>query len=99
MEQRPLGKSGIQVSAVGLGCNNFGGRTDFEATQRVVHRALDLGVTLIDTADAYGNRGGSEDFSDAPRGAAQGRRARDKVRLADEATRQRRAPPATCESR
>ena len=62
MEQRPLGKSGIKVSAVGLGCNNFGGRTDFEATQRVVHRALDLGVTLIDTADAYGNKGGSEEF-------------------------------------
>ena len=62
MEQRTLGKSGLKVSAVGLGCNNFGGRTDFEATQRVVHRALDLGVTLIDTADAYGNKGGSEEF-------------------------------------
>ena len=62
MEQRPVGKSGLIVSAVGLGCNNFGGRTGFEATQSVVHKALDLGVTLIDTADAYGNKGGSEDF-------------------------------------
>ena len=62
MEQRNLGTSGLKVSAVGLGCNNFGGRTDFEATRRAVHRALDLGVTLIDTADSYGNKGGSEDF-------------------------------------
>jgi aryl-alcohol dehydrogenase-like predicted oxidoreductase len=49
------------VSVVGLGGNNFGGRIDFEATKRVVHRALDLGINLIDTADTYGNRGGSED--------------------------------------
>jgi aryl-alcohol dehydrogenase-like predicted oxidoreductase len=62
MEQRSVGRSGLKVSAVGLGCNNFGGRTDFAATQRVVHRALDLGVTLIDTADVYGNKGGSEDY-------------------------------------
>jgi aryl-alcohol dehydrogenase-like predicted oxidoreductase len=62
VEQRTLGKTGLKVSAVGLGCNNFGGRTDFEATQRVVHRAFDLGVTLIDTADSYGNKGGSEEF-------------------------------------
>jgi aryl-alcohol dehydrogenase-like predicted oxidoreductase len=62
MQQRTLGQSGLQVSAVGLGCNNFGGRTDFAATQAVVHRALDLGVTLFDTADVYGNKGGSEEF-------------------------------------
>jgi aryl-alcohol dehydrogenase-like predicted oxidoreductase len=61
MQQRPLGNSGLKVSAVGLGGNNFGGRIDLEATRRVVHRALDLGVTLIDTADAYGNKGGSEE--------------------------------------
>jgi len=62
VEQRRLGKSGLEVSLVGLGCNNFGGRADFEATRKVVHKALDLGITLFDTADIYGNRGGSEDF-------------------------------------
>ena len=60
MNQRTLGKSGLQVSLVGLGCNNFGGRTDAEASRRVVHKALDLGITLFDTADIYGERGGSE---------------------------------------
>jgi aryl-alcohol dehydrogenase-like predicted oxidoreductase len=60
MEMRYLGRSGLQVSAVGLGCNNFGSRIDLEATRRVVHKALDLGVTLLDTADVYGDRGGSE---------------------------------------
>ena len=60
MEIRNLGQSGLRVSAVGLGCNNFGGRIDLEASRKVVHRALDLGITLFDTADAYGERGGSE---------------------------------------
>lgn len=60
MEIRNLGRSGLRVSLVGLGCNNFGGRIDLDATRRVVHRALDLGITLFDTADYYGNRGGSE---------------------------------------
>jgi aryl-alcohol dehydrogenase-like predicted oxidoreductase len=62
MEKRRLGQSHLEVSAVGVGCNNFGGRTDFEATRAVVHRALDLGVTLFDTADVYGNKGKSEEF-------------------------------------
>jgi aryl-alcohol dehydrogenase-like predicted oxidoreductase len=62
MEKRRLGQSNLEVSAVGVGCNNFGGRTDFEATRAVVHRALDLGVTLFDTADVYGNKGKSEEF-------------------------------------
>ncbi|HEY1933330.1 MAG TPA: aldo/keto reductase [Acetobacteraceae bacterium] len=60
MEFRNLGQSGLRVSAIGLGCNNFGGRIDFEATRKVIHKALDLGITLFDTADTYGNRGGSE---------------------------------------
>ena len=60
MEARTLGKSGPIVSLVGLGCNNFGGRIDLEATRKVVDKALDLGITLFDTADVYGNRGGSE---------------------------------------
>jgi aryl-alcohol dehydrogenase-like predicted oxidoreductase len=48
------------VSSIGLGCNNFGGRIDEATTKVVIHRALDLGITLFDTADVYGERGGSE---------------------------------------
>lgn len=62
MDFRNVGKSGLRVSLVGLGCNNFGSRIDLESTRSVVHQALDLGVTLFDTADSYGNRGGSETF-------------------------------------
>ena len=54
MEYRNLGRSGLQVSVVGLGCNNFGRRCDLEATQRVVDQAIDLGINLFDTADIYG---------------------------------------------
>jgi len=60
MELRNLGRSGLLVSSIGLGCNNFGGRIDLEATRKVIHKALDVGITLFDTADAYGERGGSE---------------------------------------
>jgi aryl-alcohol dehydrogenase-like predicted oxidoreductase len=60
MEQRNLGMSGLRVSLVGLGCNNFGMWIDRAASQAVVHKALDLGITLLDTADVYGNKGGSE---------------------------------------
>ena len=60
MDHRNLGRSGLRVSLIGLGCNNFGGRLDLEGSRPVVHKALDLGVTLFDTADAYGNKGGSE---------------------------------------
>jgi aryl-alcohol dehydrogenase-like predicted oxidoreductase len=62
MEFRELGNSGLRVSVAGLGCNNFGGRIDFEATRRVVHKALDLGVNFFDTADTYGDRGRSEEY-------------------------------------
>jgi aryl-alcohol dehydrogenase-like predicted oxidoreductase len=61
MQVRNLGRSGLRVSVVGIGCNNFGGRIDLEASRKVVHRALDLGITLFDTADTYGERGGSEE--------------------------------------
>ncbi len=61
MQKRKLGDSGPEVSLVGLGANNFGGRIDLAASRRVVDKALDLGVTLIDTADIYGNKGGSEE--------------------------------------
>jgi len=60
MKHRNLGASGLRVSLVGLGCNNFGGRIDTDASRAVIHKALDLGITLFDTADVYGNRGGSE---------------------------------------
>ncbi|HTW21864.1 MAG TPA: aldo/keto reductase [Mycobacteriales bacterium] len=59
MRLRRLGESGLVVSVVGLGCNNFGRRIDLEQTKAVVRAALDAGVTLFDTADTYGQ---SEDF-------------------------------------
>jgi aryl-alcohol dehydrogenase-like predicted oxidoreductase len=61
MQKRKLGNSGLEVSLVGLGANNFGGRIDLAASRLVVDKALELGVTLIDTADVYGNKGGSEE--------------------------------------
>jgi aryl-alcohol dehydrogenase-like predicted oxidoreductase len=60
MRERRLDTTQLRVSPVGLGCNNFGGRLDRAAAHSVVHAALDAGVTLFDTADAYGERGGSE---------------------------------------
>jgi aryl-alcohol dehydrogenase-like predicted oxidoreductase len=58
----------LEVSLVGLGCNNFGRRIDAEATDRVVHAALDAGITLFDTADVYGD-GRSEELLGAALGA------------------------------
>jgi aryl-alcohol dehydrogenase-like predicted oxidoreductase len=60
MLTRNLGRSGLRVSLVGLGCNNFGARIDLEATRKVVDKAIESGITLFDTADVYGERGGSE---------------------------------------
>lgn len=60
MEYRQLGNSGLTVSLVGIGCNNFGGRADATQSQIVIKKALDLGITLFDTADVYGGKGGSE---------------------------------------
>lgn len=62
MQTRKLGSSGPDVSLVGLGTNNFGGRIDSAAARGVLDKAFDLGVTLIDTADVYGNKGGSEEI-------------------------------------
>ncbi len=62
MEQRNLGRSGLQVSIVGLGCNNFGRRCDKEQTAAVVQKALELGITFFDTADVYGPGGLSEEY-------------------------------------
>ncbi|MFJ7216021.1 aldo/keto reductase [Amycolatopsis sp. NPDC098790] len=62
MQTRPLGRTGIQVSAFSLGTMMFGpyGNPDPEACVRIVHRALDHGITMIDTADVYGGDGESE---------------------------------------
>jgi aryl-alcohol dehydrogenase-like predicted oxidoreductase len=60
MRYRTLGSSGLLVSAVGLGCNNFGTRLDPAASRHVIDAALDAGITLLDTSDSYGRGGGSE---------------------------------------
>src|SRR3979409_361837 len=73
MQIRNLGGSGLRVSAVGLGCNNFGQRIDLETSRKVIYRAIDLGITLFDTADIYAGMGGSETVL----GAALGDRRKD----------------------
>jgi aryl-alcohol dehydrogenase-like predicted oxidoreductase len=75
MRTRTLGP--LEVPGVGLGCNNFGGRIDEAATVAVIDAAIDAGVTFFDTADTYGNHGGSEELIGR---ALQGRR--DQVVLA-----------------
>jgi aryl-alcohol dehydrogenase-like predicted oxidoreductase len=63
MRYRRLGNSGLAVSVVGIGCNNFGRKLDAAATRVVVDAAIDEGITLFDTADVYGDpRGGSEEL-------------------------------------
>jgi aryl-alcohol dehydrogenase-like predicted oxidoreductase len=74
MELRRLGNSGLKVSAVGLGCNNFGMRIDQDQTQAVVDAAIDAGITFFDTADIYGGAK-SEEFL----GKALGKRRRDVI--------------------
>ncbi len=59
MRTRKIGS--LEVSIVGLGCNNFGGRLDYDSTAAVVHGALDVGITFLDTADVYGGTR-SEEF-------------------------------------
>jgi aryl-alcohol dehydrogenase-like predicted oxidoreductase len=53
MEKRRIGQSDLEVSVLGLGCNNLGGRLDEVASVRVVNAAVDIGVTMFDTADVY----------------------------------------------
>lgn len=62
MEYRQLGRSGLRVSAVGIGCNNFGMSVDEAGTKAVVDKSIELGITLFDTADIYGGKGNSEIF-------------------------------------
>ena len=61
MNYRPLGKSGLKVSTIGLGTNQFGGKVDARTTKNIVHAALDLGINCIDTADVY-QAGRSEEY-------------------------------------
>jgi aryl-alcohol dehydrogenase-like predicted oxidoreductase len=75
-ELRNIGSSGLRVSAVGLGCNNFGFTVDAGASRNIIHRALDLGVTLFDTAPVYGASWGD---SERILGAALGPRRKDAV--------------------
>src|SRR3954447_3303685 len=78
MNYRRLGSSGLVVSVVGIGCNNFGRKLDAEGTREVVDAAIDAGITLFDTADIYGTpHGTSEELLGA---ALKGRR--DEVVLA-----------------
>src|SRR5579859_2156364 len=62
LRTRLLGDSGLEVSVVGLGANNFGRRVDLDGTRAVVDAALEHGVTFIDTADIYGGSGASEEL-------------------------------------
>jgi aryl-alcohol dehydrogenase-like predicted oxidoreductase len=62
LRYRSIGSSGLMVSVVGLGANNFGRRIDLDQSRAVVDAAIDEGVNFIDTADVYGNRGGSEEI-------------------------------------
>jgi aryl-alcohol dehydrogenase-like predicted oxidoreductase len=62
MEKRQIGKSGLRVTSVGLGCNNFGWTIDQAASNEVVAKALDLGINFFDTADRYGTKGGDSEI-------------------------------------
>ena len=71
MTYRRLGDSGLVVSVVGIGCNNFGRKLDLDGTRAVVDAALDAGINLFDTADIYGEpQGGSEETARARRSRA-----------------------------
>ena len=86
MESTRLGRSELEISRVGLGCNNFGRRIDRGATRRVVEAALEAGITFFDTAESYGE-GDSERFLGAALGERRAeRRRRDEVRLGTEPT-------------
>ena len=56
MEYRKLGNSGLDISTVGIGTNNFGRRMDLNATQKIIHKAIDLGINFFDTSNTYGNQ-------------------------------------------
>jgi aryl-alcohol dehydrogenase-like predicted oxidoreductase len=62
MTYRPLGESGLMISAVGIGCNAFGRRVDLDGVRGILDAAQDVGVTLLDTSDTYGGNGASEEL-------------------------------------
>jgi len=70
MQYRNLGSAGVKVSAIGIGCNQFGGKVDKDGTKEIIHRALDLGINFFDTANVY-SAGVSEEYVGA---ALQGQR-------------------------
>lgn len=78
MQQRHIGRTGLRVTTVGLGCNNFGWKIDQAASNEVVAKALDLGINFFDTADRYGTVGGD---SETVLGKALGERRKDIVLL------------------
>jgi aryl-alcohol dehydrogenase-like predicted oxidoreductase len=78
MDKRQIGRSGLRVSTIGLGCNNFGWKIGQEESNAVVAKALDLGITLFDTADRYGTAGGDSEIA---LGKALGARRKDIVLL------------------
>jgi aryl-alcohol dehydrogenase-like predicted oxidoreductase len=69
MIKRSFGRTGLMVSALGLGCNNFGRQLDLAKTRSVVDSAIEAGINFFDTADVYGNRGGSETLLGATLGS------------------------------
>jgi aryl-alcohol dehydrogenase-like predicted oxidoreductase len=71
VEIRNLGKSGLRISVVGLGCNNFGGRIDEGASRKVIDKAFDLGITHFDTADVYGHYSASGGVDFAGKGGSE----------------------------
>ena len=76
MDTRPLGHSGIQVSLIGLGCNQFGSRVDLNGARAVIDTAIGNGITFLDTADRYTGTKSEEFIGEALKGR------RDKVVLA-----------------
>jgi aryl-alcohol dehydrogenase-like predicted oxidoreductase len=74
MRYQPLGHSGLMVSVVGLGANNFGRRLEVEASRPVIEGALDAGINLIDTSDSYGSQPGASETIIGSVLAANGRR-------------------------
>lgn len=68
MQYRQLGKSGLKVSVIGLGTNQFGGKVDLEGTKNILDAALDMGINLIDTADVYQGGRSEENIGEALKG-------------------------------
>ena len=61
MEYRNLGRAGVKVSVIGIGCNQFGSKVDKNGTNDIIHKALDEGINFFDTADVY-SKGVSEEY-------------------------------------